>query len=314
VAPPALDTDCVDCEKVRATRLCDQCGDKYCASCYDKAHPKGGKRESHTYMHIGPIECEECTTSTAVRWCTQCDGPFCMDCWTSIHTNGSRAYHGYCNIDSEGSVSPRAWTADGSAAGVFPYGNIDPNNEGEMDDTEGLPAGDFNQTQANIAPGLGTDDTTYERRWSTHHDENNVTYYYDEVTGESTYENPFENPVGITSIQQYEQQSWEVGTYESTNNVQIDEAGFSGLVGNNQWKADEQTLGYQNPNGSRVWGAGDAVNEYEYDPYKHYGEVMDNPQNYQHAEIPPNEKEIKEGKAFLRKNMMSSMIKKLNWR
>eukprot|EP00957_Ditylum_brightwellii_P124858 9517982-Ditylum_brightwellii.AAC.1 len=160
-------------------------------------------------MHIGPIECEECTTSTAVRWCTQCDGPFCMDCWTSIHTNGSRAYHGYCNIDSEGSVSPRAWTADGSAAGVFPYGNIDPNNEGEMDDTEGLPAGDFNQTQANIAPGLGTDDTTYERRWSTHHDENNVTYYYDEVTGESTYENPFENPVGITSIQQYEQQSWE---------------------------------------------------------------------------------------------------------
>ena len=34
---------CVDCEDAQATRLCDQCGDKYCTPCYVAAHPKGGK-------------------------------------------------------------------------------------------------------------------------------------------------------------------------------------------------------------------------------------------------------------------------------
>ena len=50
---------CVECEDRDASRFCNQCGDKYCSSCYSKTHA-GGKRAAHTYLQIGPIDCSEC--------------------------------------------------------------------------------------------------------------------------------------------------------------------------------------------------------------------------------------------------------------
>jgi hypothetical protein len=50
---------CVECEAKDASRLCRQCNDKYCTSCFVKTHA-GGKRAAHTYLQIGPIDCSEC--------------------------------------------------------------------------------------------------------------------------------------------------------------------------------------------------------------------------------------------------------------
>lgn len=50
---------CVECEEKDANRLCKQCNDRYCTACFNKTHA-GGKRASHTFVQIGPIDCSEC--------------------------------------------------------------------------------------------------------------------------------------------------------------------------------------------------------------------------------------------------------------
>ena len=40
---------CAECERLRATRVCDQCGDEFCDDCYDKTHSKG-LRSKHTWQ------------------------------------------------------------------------------------------------------------------------------------------------------------------------------------------------------------------------------------------------------------------------
>jgi len=44
--------------KRKATRICDQCGDNFCDSCFEKCH-KSGKRKDHTYLSWEPPEWEE---------------------------------------------------------------------------------------------------------------------------------------------------------------------------------------------------------------------------------------------------------------
>ena len=40
---------CSECNTKKATRVCDQCGDPYCDSCFDRLHATG-KRKDHTWM------------------------------------------------------------------------------------------------------------------------------------------------------------------------------------------------------------------------------------------------------------------------
>jgi len=54
-----LEKKCSECEDRNATRKCDQCGDKYCASCYDETHTTGA-RVHHVWQRLGHIECVEC--------------------------------------------------------------------------------------------------------------------------------------------------------------------------------------------------------------------------------------------------------------
>jgi hypothetical protein len=54
-----LEKKCSECEDRNATRKCDQCGDKYCASCYDDTHTTGA-RVHHVWQRLGHIECVEC--------------------------------------------------------------------------------------------------------------------------------------------------------------------------------------------------------------------------------------------------------------
>ena len=179
-----IEIKCVDCDRVRASRLCDQCGDSYCTSCFEKAHPKGGKRESHTFIRVGSIECEECRAGViAVRWCTSCDDPFCMICWETIHNTGNRARHSYCKIDTEGNVSPRAWETDGSSKGVWPggmYKNMTNPQQGfRAHDTGRGNQSEIQHEGSQLGAGV---------HWSAHYDNNGMLYYYDETTGQSTYD------------------------------------------------------------------------------------------------------------------------------
>lgn len=172
---------CVDCEKAQATRYCEQCGDKYCTACYIIAHPKGGRRESHTFIRIGSMECEECGNNIAVRWCTSCDDPFCMECWDKIHTRGNRRLlHKYCSIDTDGNVSPRQWEADGREAGIYSFSQSN-ENEYFHDDKKWYEGGGYYG---------GEEGRQMHYPWSVYYDGNQVPYYYNSETGECTYKAP----------------------------------------------------------------------------------------------------------------------------
>lgn len=183
---------CDDCDEAIATRQCDQCGDKYCTACYTRAHPKGGRRELHTYVHIGPIECEECCQEQAKKWCTMCDGPFCQSCFEKTHSRGYRSLHAHCNIYKSGNVSPRAWAPDGSAAGMFVPGSTYDAGNNVVDEGEWYDGGadKFNEFNAHEYNEFYEDDpnNTYDGAWSTHYDEEGKVYYYNSETGESMYD------------------------------------------------------------------------------------------------------------------------------
>uniref|UniRef100_A0A7S2NT19 WW domain-containing protein n=1 Tax=Leptocylindrus danicus TaxID=163516 RepID=A0A7S2NT19_9STRA len=183
---------CDDCDEAIATRQCDQCGDKYCSACYTRAHPKGGRRELHTYVHIGPIECEECSQKQAKKWCTMCDGPFCLSCFEKMHSRGYRSLHAYCNIYKSGNISPRAWGPDGSAAGMFVPGSTYDAGNNTMDGGEWYDGDEeeFTEHEYDKFYEDGDPSGIYDGVWSTHYDEEGNAYYYNSETGESLYDYP----------------------------------------------------------------------------------------------------------------------------
>ena len=58
---------CAECEDADASRLCDQCGDQFCAACWVLVHVGPGKRKDHTFVPINRPECAECLEEWAQR-------------------------------------------------------------------------------------------------------------------------------------------------------------------------------------------------------------------------------------------------------
>ena len=192
-SPDIVHNICSECDRAVATRHCEQCEDCYCTTCFKTSHPQGGRRALHTYVAIGPtIECEECEHKAASRWCIQCDDPFCSNCWEKIHARGKRVYHTFCNIRGDGSVSPRAWNSNGTHAGIFnPIHESIENyeftgNEGTCFDTSDIYPDNSKCHYENIKNECFTENTV----WTSHYDEMGNIYYYNNFTGESSYDEP----------------------------------------------------------------------------------------------------------------------------
>jgi len=58
---------CSECELNDSSRLCDQCGDQFCAACWVLVHVGPGKRKDHTFVPINRPECAECLEEWAQR-------------------------------------------------------------------------------------------------------------------------------------------------------------------------------------------------------------------------------------------------------
>lgn len=87
----ALSTRCSECENAKASRLCDQCGDQFCAPCFTATHSYHRRRD-HTYTIISVAECAECDRHFATVYCRSCDEHFCQACFGQLHI-GSRSRH-----------------------------------------------------------------------------------------------------------------------------------------------------------------------------------------------------------------------------
>ena len=159
-----LETKCSECESRDATRFCEQCGDRFCTTCYNDNH-KTGARVKHSWSRLGPIECGECEKEMAARWCVVCDDPFCGTCWESMHRRGRRAAHPYCPI-FEGKLDPSALGPDG-----LPTGDeytVGPQERGGGEDGEGnggaAPAADKDlAADVGAAAGAAAADAEFEK-------------------------------------------------------------------------------------------------------------------------------------------------------
>ena len=222
-----LEKKCSECEVNDATRFCEKhegglgCGDRFCAGCFNETH-KTGARKRHTWSRLGNIECAECEKNDAVRWCVVCDDPFCANCWEDMHRRGKRAEHPFCNVDEEGKLDLEAVTAAGEAAGRYDVGpqergggehgdglvdgkkplleqdeeeedqdggadgEVGPDVGAEYADAEGAEGGGAETYEG--AEGYGAEGGSEE--WTEYADEQGYPYWYNNTTGETTYESP----------------------------------------------------------------------------------------------------------------------------
>lgn len=90
---------CSECEANDASRLCDQCGDQFCASCWPLVHDSSEARKRHTFTAINKPECCECLQEYAERHCDQCDEDFCENCFANIHKGKVLSRHTWSRVE-----------------------------------------------------------------------------------------------------------------------------------------------------------------------------------------------------------------------
>ena len=89
---------CSECELNDSSRLCDQCGDQFCAACWVLVHVGPGKRKDHTFVPINRPECAECLEEWAQRHCANCDMDFCFNCYERTHKGKTNRRHKWTKI------------------------------------------------------------------------------------------------------------------------------------------------------------------------------------------------------------------------
>jgi hypothetical protein len=197
---------CVECVKRVAIRRCVECGDNFCTKCYKETH-SSGSRKQHTFEAIGPIDCTECEEELAERWCISCDEPYCDSCWRKVHSKGKRRYHPFSQVQEDGNIDARIFTIDGEQIHNYDASYSQSRFEEEMqtstvtmDESMWTEGGnrislvlrlirflDYSQQQDDYTALEQYGDAS---EWASYYDENNVPYWYNSSTGESTYEDP----------------------------------------------------------------------------------------------------------------------------
>lgn len=177
------ETLCCECDERAAIKFCRECGDKYCTPCYRNSHATGTRRK-HNTEPLGPLECNECEDVLGIRWCVSCDDCFCDECWRKVHSHGKRRFHSFYEVSSKGKMGDRLLTIDGSEQPAY-----DATYPTHMQEAE------YEQDQYDAASQeyaqLSSQQLQFEAQWQEFQDDDGYPYWYNEGTGESTYQSPF---------------------------------------------------------------------------------------------------------------------------
>ena len=127
-----------------------------------------------------------------------CDEAYCDACWRKVHAKGKRRFHPFSTIYSDGSVDARLVTIDGEQVDHYDASFLQQKAEAD----ESLNVFDANNVKAD-----GTKFITFyfplfivfiapagqeSEEWTTAYDYEGNVYYYNNYTGVSQYESPFE--------------------------------------------------------------------------------------------------------------------------
>lgn len=216
---------CSECTERVAIRHCNECGDLFCTKCYKACHLTGN-RKKHTWVATGPKDCSECEMKLAERMCVPCDEGFCDPCWRKVHSKGKRRFHPYSDVNEDGEVGSQIFTIGGeqvtdydasyaqkrleseketlSATALMNSGLLSSTwtGGGEIEaTTDGADLGydpstsDYATTAAPYAASPDSAAVGYtepaEGEWTQCWDDNGYSYWYNNFTGTSQYEDPY---------------------------------------------------------------------------------------------------------------------------
>lgn len=174
---------CSECSERVAIRQCNECGDRFCTRCYKSLHATGSRRK-HTFKSLGPIDCTECENLLAERWCVACDEAFCDHCWRKVHARGKRRFHPYSEVSPEGKVDQRVFTMDGEQVDDYDPTYSQQRMEGDQENNA-TNYGGYGETSTEGYNAAGGEE------WTQYDDDDGNPYYYNNYTGESTYDYPY---------------------------------------------------------------------------------------------------------------------------
>ena len=178
------ETLCCECDERAAIKFCRECGDKYCTPCYRNSHATGTRRK-HNPEPLGPLDCNECEQVLGIRWCIACDECYCDDCWRKVHSHGKRRFHAFSEVNSKGRIDSRVLTIDGTESAAY-----DATYPTQMNEQEAQQDAYAEASQEYTELAAAQQD--FAAQWAEYADDDGYTYYYNTETGESTYDNPFE--------------------------------------------------------------------------------------------------------------------------
>lgn len=140
--------------------------------------------------------CVELPSKFATKWDVVWDDPFSDEGWATTHTNGKRRAHPFCRIHEDGSVSPRAVGPDGEDCGEYEPGCGGKATEQaklmlvsspKLTAAEAYESGDGYGAGQQGVDGYGAEAAV---EWTEYADEEGNPYWYNNYTGESTYDQP----------------------------------------------------------------------------------------------------------------------------
>ena len=178
------ETLCCECDERAAIKFCRECGDKYCTPCYRNSHATGTRRK-HNTDPLGPLDCNECEDVLGIRWCVSCDDCFCDDCWRKVHSHGKRRFHNFYEVSTKGKLGDRLLTIDGTEQPAYDATYPTQMQEAEYEQDQ------YADASAEYAQ-LSAQQNEFAAQWQEFQDDDGYPYWYNESTGESTYQNPFE--------------------------------------------------------------------------------------------------------------------------
>lgn len=188
---PGQEHLCIECVKRVAIRKCLECGDNFCTKCYKETHSTGSRKQ-HTYEPIGPLDCTECEEELAERWCISCDEPYCDSCWRKVHSKGKRRYHPFSQVREDGHIENRIFTIDGEQVhnydASYAQNRFDEEKQAATAESQWAD-GDFSNYESQTNDGSAYS-LEMDSPWNEYYDENNIVYWYNSTTGESTYDDP----------------------------------------------------------------------------------------------------------------------------
>jgi hypothetical protein len=174
---------CSECSDRVAIKLCDQCGDTFCTPCYRSCHTAGA-RKLHTHTALGPLDCSECEIVLAERWCVTCDEAFCDECWRKMHARGKRRFHPFSDVSARGKIDDRVYTMDGTEVSAYSAAQVQDSWEHAVNEERLQDAQTYLDAQHAAAEAAMAN-------WAEYADEQGYPFWYNQVSGESTYDRPW---------------------------------------------------------------------------------------------------------------------------